>query len=74
VLQDVSTEGASLVLHHDPGPAAVLLLQLPGRRAGQTNTRVARVVDVESEPDDRWRVGCRFTPPLSDAELALVRS
>jgi hypothetical protein len=72
VLEDVSAAGASLLLGHDPGRAAVLLLQLPGRRAGQTHTRVARVVEAEPGAEGGWRVGCRFSPPLSDAELALV--
>jgi hypothetical protein len=73
VLEDVSAAGARLLLDHDPGPMAVLLLQLPGRRAGQTNTRLARVLDAEPGPDDRWCVECRFSPPLSDAELGLIR-
>jgi hypothetical protein len=73
VLDEVSEDEASLLLGQDPGRAAVLLLQLPGRRAGQTNTRVAHVVSAEEGVDGRWRVGCRFSPPLSEAELALIR-
>ena len=73
VLEEVSVDGTRLLLDHDPGPMAVLLLQLPGRRAGHTNTRLARVLDAGPGPDDRWWAECRFSPPLSDAELALIR-
>ena len=56
-----------------PEPGAVLLLQLgspPGPRA--THARLARVIHSAEEPGGAWLVGCRFTPPLSEAELATL--
>jgi hypothetical protein len=66
VLEDVSADGASPLLGHDPGRAAVRLL-LPGRRAGQTHTRVARAVEAEpgAARGRRAREGAAAPTPLT---------
>jgi hypothetical protein len=73
VVRDIAADGAGLVLGQDPGAGAVLLLQLPVGGRGETRTRLAQVVRAVFQPDGTWLVGCRFCPPLSEDELALVR-
>jgi hypothetical protein len=69
VVRGLSADAATLVLGHDPGPGAVLLLQLPRRPEGKTSTRLARVAWVELQPSGNYLVVCLFTPPLSGKEL-----
>jgi PilZ domain len=74
VLQGVCAEGIELLADLAPRPGAVLLLQLGrSQRQGASHTRLARVVRAEPRTGGGWQVGCRFTPPLSDAEVASVR-
>ena len=73
VIRDISAAGAGLVLGHDPGPEAVLLLRLPLRCGEESHTRAARVAHATPQPDGTWLVGCCFSLPLTDEELALVR-
>ena len=72
-LQDIAAGGVALLLGHRPEPGTVVLLQLPGRRPGDTHTRLARVVRVE-ESGPNWLAGCVFTPPLSEADLAALQA
>jgi hypothetical protein len=70
VLQDLSADGAALLMASPPEPGAVLLVQL-GRslRLGASHTRLAHVVHVTPQQGRVSLVGCRFTPPLSRFEL-----
>jgi hypothetical protein len=74
VLQDLSLDGAGLVLKGPLAEGAVLMLHL-GRphRPRITYTRLARVAHATMHDSGTWLVGCRFTPPLSDDELASLR-
>jgi hypothetical protein len=50
-------------------PGTILLLNLPGRRHGDTLTQSARVVHAAPLPNGRWLVGARLSRPLSELEL-----
>ena len=73
-VRDISATGVGLIVWLPLEPGAVLLLQLPGPREGETHTRLARVTRTLPQIGLNYRVGCRFASPLSDAEVdALVR-
>jgi hypothetical protein len=72
LLHDLSASGAGLLLDCAPEPGAVLLLQLPSNVVGCPTTRLARVAHATERPGGDYLVGCAFTPPLSEAELASV--
>ena len=71
-LRGLSAGSADLVAEGPLEPGAVVLLELPGSEPADVRSRLARVVRAEVQPDGSWLVGCRFTPPLSGEELALV--
>ena len=51
-----------------------LLVRLPGLLGGPVTTYLARVVRVTREPGGEYVLGCDFTPPLNEQELAAVSS
>jgi hypothetical protein len=69
LLYDISRLGVGLILARESPPGTVLLLNLPGPRAGDTLTRSAKVVQATALPGDRWLVACRLNHPLSEQEL-----
>jgi hypothetical protein len=73
LLENVSAGGMGLLLGHEAEPGVVLLVQLAGPRPGEALNRLAHVVHVMALPDGYWVVGCEFTQPLADDELAAVR-
>jgi hypothetical protein len=74
VLQNLSADGAALVVEVPAAEGAVLLIQLGGpQRPGASHTRLARVARTKSRGPGAWLVRCRFTPPLSNDELASLR-
>ena len=73
LLEDVSAAGVGLLLGHAVAPGTVLLLQLGAYRPGHAFPRLARVVHARPRGDGYWIVGCQFTRPLTEAELAAVR-
>jgi hypothetical protein len=70
LISDLSLGGMALVVAYRIEPGAVLLVPLWTDLPGTRRTHLARVVHTTPLPDGTWRVGCRFTPPLSDSELA----
>jgi hypothetical protein len=68
-LYDISRVGVGLVMARGLRQGTVVLLNLPGRRPGDTLTQSARVVHSALLPDGRWLVGCRLSRPLGDVEL-----
>jgi hypothetical protein len=72
-LLDISSGGVGLLLGHRPESGTIVLLQLPGLGPGDTHTRLARVVRTEPRGPN-WLAGCEFTPPLSETDLAALRS
>jgi hypothetical protein len=70
--RDISAHGIGLLVGHPLREGTVLLLEQPGKFPGTTRTRVARVVHATPLQDGEWLIGCRFSPPLSDGELALA--
>ena len=74
VVQDLSLDGAGLVLGVPLAEGAVLLLHLGRPHRPRTSyTRLARVAHATPQESGTWLVGCRFTPPLSDDQLAALR-
>jgi hypothetical protein len=73
LLEDVSAGGVGLLLGEAAAPGAVLLIQLPGPQPGEASNRLARVVHARALPDGYWVVGCQFSRPLADEELAAVQ-
>jgi hypothetical protein len=69
LLYDISRVGVGLILARESPPGTVLLLNLPGQRAGDILTQSANVVQATALPGDRWLVACRLNHPLSDQEL-----
>jgi hypothetical protein len=72
LVHDLCAHGMGLVVAYRLEPGAVLLTQLWASLPGTLRTRLARVVHATPLPDGTWRLGCRFTPPLSAAELAMA--
>ena len=72
LVHDLGAHGMGLVVAYRLEPGAELLTQLWASLPGTLRSRVARVVHATPLPDGAWRVGCRFTPPLSDGELAMA--
>jgi hypothetical protein len=72
LVHDLSIHGLGLVVAYRFPPGTVLLVQLWGRRPGTLRTLLAQVVHATPQPDGTWLTGCRFTPPLSDGEMAMA--
>ena len=76
LLRDLSASGCGLLLEAaaPPPQGAVVLLQLSGGRPHDSYARLARVARAGPEDGSGCFVGCEFTPPLRDEELAAVRA
>jgi hypothetical protein len=74
LLKDISASGLCLIVDHVLPVAAQLVVQLPGRRRGNSLSRSARVLRVESDSAGRWLVGCQLSSLLSDEEVRDLRA
>jgi len=73
-VRDVSAGGLLLVLGRRFERGAGLAIELPGSDPDSPSTLLARVMNVRTEGDGTWALGCAFVSPLSDDELqALTR-
>jgi hypothetical protein len=70
MIQNVSSTGIGLVLGRRFEPGTTLSVELPG-----TDRRplLARVVQVQRQPDGRWLLGCTLASRLSEEEVEQMR-
>jgi c-di-GMP-binding flagellar brake protein YcgR len=73
VLRDISAGGVGLLLSERLAPGSVVLIRLGDSLPEGAQTRLARVVHATARRSGAWLVGCEFTPPLSEEELAAIR-
>jgi hypothetical protein len=71
VVKDISARGVGIILGFPYKPGIMLALALPTATGGRLDL-VARIVHVHELTGGRWRFGCEFVTPLTDAELASV--
>jgi hypothetical protein len=71
LVRDLSTRGVGLVVADRIEPGASLVVALCGR-LGSSLLLAAQAVHATPQADGRWHIGCRLTPQLDDAELALA--
>jgi hypothetical protein len=68
-LRDISACGVGLHLWLDLRPGTLILILLPAGGPAAPAVRLARVVRARAQAGYGFRVGCRFTRPLTDEEL-----
>jgi hypothetical protein len=70
-LHRLSPSSAGLVAEQQPEPGTPVLLELPG--PGLPRGRLALVESAEPAGDGRFLLVCRFTLPLSQNGLTIIR-
>ena len=67
---DVSSGGVKLLVGRAFQPGDLLTLELPSRAGAPSVTVLACVAHSQSEGEQEWSLGCRFSAELSEADLA----
>jgi hypothetical protein len=69
-IQDISAEGARLVLNHPVPAGSFLTIRMPPDSDEEMRMLRARVVrSIRRDESRQWVVGCIINPQLTDAEL-----
>jgi len=68
-VRNISTGGLEVILGQEAEPNKLLTIELFNRSRNCWHLKAARVVYAFPHDQDRWRVGCSFSFPLSDSEL-----
>lgn len=69
LIRNISNGGIEAVLGQAAEPNKLLTIELFNRARNCWHLKTVRVVYALPHENDRWRVGCSFSFPLSDNEL-----